>query len=76
MVKIRLTRSGVRNNPFYRIVATDERKKKSAIPLEILGYYHPRTKNLKIKKDKIDKWVGKGAQISPAVRKLLGEKQK
>jgi small subunit ribosomal protein S16 len=74
MVKIRLTRSGVRNNPFYRVVALDERKKKSAIPLEILGYYHPQTKKISLKKENIKKWVEKGAQISPAVKKLMEAK--
>ena len=37
MVKIRLSRTGGKNSPFYRIVAVDERKKSNGRSLELLG---------------------------------------
>jgi len=71
MVKIRLAREGKKNDPFYRVVAIDSRKKREGKNLAILGYWHPRKKELKLKKDEIQKWVKKGAQVSMAVKKLM-----
>ncbi len=71
MVKIRLTRIGKRNDPFYRIVAIDSQKKREGKFIEGLGYWHPREKNKKIDKAAFDKWIGRGAVISDGVRKLL-----
>jgi small subunit ribosomal protein S16 len=71
MVKIRLSRLGKKNDPFYRIVAIDSRLKREGIALDILGHWHPRTKVKKIDKKKVEEWVSKGAQISLGVKKLL-----
>jgi small subunit ribosomal protein S16 len=71
MVKIRLDRTGVRNQPFYRIVAIDEREKKGGVPLEVLGYWQPSKKLVKIDKKALANWVGKGALVTPAVTALL-----
>ena len=71
MVKIRLDRSGVRNNPFYRIIVIDERKKKGGVPLENLGFWQPSKNLIKIDKQALELWVKKGAVISPAVKALI-----
>lgn len=71
MVKIRLARGGSKNNPFYRIVAIEERRARQGKPLEILGYWHPLRSDKKIDKKKIDKWVGRGAKVSKAVTTLI-----
>ncbi len=71
MVKIRLTRLGKKNDPFYRIIAIDSQRKRSGKALDIIGYWHPREDIKKIDLKKIDAWVKKGAQISPAVTKLI-----
>jgi small subunit ribosomal protein S16 len=71
MVKIRLDRTGVRNQPFYRIIAVDEREKKGGVPLEVLGYWQPSKKLIKVDKEALKAWVGKGAVVTPAVGKLL-----
>ena len=71
MVIIRLERKGKRNHPFYRIVATDKRKKVGGRSLETLGFWNPHTNEKKIKKDLVNKWVEKGAKISDAVKKLM-----
>lgn len=74
MIKIRLSRGGVRNKPYYKIVAIDEKRKKTAPYLEMLGHWQPSTKDLVIDKKKVEAWVKKGAQISAAVKKLLNQK--
>jgi len=71
MVKIRLTRLGKRNDPFYRIIAIDEAKKRESRALAVLGYWNPREKNFKINKKEVETWIKKGAQVSPGVQKLL-----
>jgi small subunit ribosomal protein S16 len=73
MVIIRLERRGKTNSPFYRIVATDERKKIGGSSLETLGFWNPHSNEKEIKKDLIEKWVKKGAKISPAVKKLMSK---
>ncbi len=71
MVKIRLSRSGVRNHPFYRIVAIEDKKGPKGKFLDIVGYWHPAKKTLKIDKKILEKWIKVGAKISPAVEKIL-----
>lgn len=70
-VKIRLTRVGKRNDPFYRIVAIDESSPREGEALETLGYWHPKSKQVEVKKGEIEAWVKKGAMVSQAVTKLL-----
>ena len=74
MIKIRLARLGSRKKPFYRIVAIDERKKGSGVPLDVIGFWHPSEQKKEIDKTKIDYWCQRGSQISPAVAKLIKEK--
>ncbi|KKU09035.1 MAG: 30S ribosomal protein S16 [Candidatus Woesebacteria bacterium GW2011_GWB1_45_5] len=71
MVKIKLSRYGRKKAPFYRIVAVDSIKKRDGAVLEVLGYYNPAKKTLKVEKDKIKSWTQKGAQITTGVAKLL-----
>lgn len=75
MVKIRLSRGGVKNKPYYRIVATDSKNKSKGKYLELIGYWQPSKDTKVIDKEKVDKWLKSGAQISPAVMKLMEEKQ-
>lgn len=76
MIRIRLRRQGKRNDPFYRIVAIEKSKKGTGEALEILGYWHPASKDKKIDKKKIEAWVKKGAKVSNAVKELLEGKKK
>lgn len=71
MVKIRLTKLGKRNDHFFRVIAIDESKKNGGEALEILGFWNPGTGDKKINKAAIATWVSKGAQISPAVTRLM-----
>jgi small subunit ribosomal protein S16 len=73
MVKLRLVRLGSKKRAYYRIVAIDEREKRSGRPLEFLGTYDPNTKDaaINIKTDSVDAWLKKGAQMSPTVKSLV-----
>lgn len=57
---------GAKKRPFYRVVAVDERKKRTGAYLELLGTYNPLTepKEIILKQDKIDAWIKKGAVLS------------
>lgn len=71
-VKIRLARTGKKNQPSYRIVATDTHSKRDGKFLEILGFYNEQSvEKLRYDKEKIGEWLKKGAQITPAVTRLL-----
>ena len=73
MLKIRLTQTGMRNQKKYRIVAIEEGKRRDGRAVEILGYYNPVVKppQIVVKKDRISYWQSVGAQVTPAVAKLL-----
>jgi len=73
MVKIRLTRTGRKNFPSYRIVAIEHAKKRDGENIEILGYYNPSKTpvELEIDKGKVEEWVKKGAQVSDTVKELI-----
>ena len=72
MVKIRLARFGRKKRPFYRIVVTDSRKRRDSGWIESIGYYNPLTnpKEIKIDMDRLNYWLGVGAQMSERVSKL------
>ena len=73
MVKIRMMRIGSNNNPFYRVIAIDERKPRNGRPLEFLGTYDPgmNPPALKLDLESIDGWIKKGAQLSSTVGSLV-----
>jgi small subunit ribosomal protein S16 len=72
-VKIRLSRHGSKKRPFYRIVVTDSIYPRDGRFLDTLGTYDPRNKvnGINLKKEAIEDWVKKGAQLSDTVKKLL-----
>jgi len=73
MVSLRLKRMGSANNPFYRIVAVDSRKKRDGKYIEALGYYDPKTDpcTIKIDSELAVKWINYGARPSETVRSLF-----
>ncbi len=74
MVKIRLTRLGKRNTPFFRLVVTPLREKRDSKAIEIVGHYSPINKEIVLKEDRINYWLSVGAQPSDAVRNMLIKK--
>ena len=73
MVKIRLTRTGKKHEPHYRIVAVDSRAARDAKYIEKIGYYNPRTNpsTLKYDKDILKKWIDNGAQMTDTVHDIF-----
>jgi len=71
MLMIRFQRRGRKNDPSYRIVVTEKRSKPKSGELEILGSYHPKTKETVLKNERISYWFSKGAKASPTVHNLL-----
>lgn len=78
MVKLRLQRHGTKKRPFYRLVAADQRTKRDGRFIEIVGTYNPTTdpKQVDIKLERVDYWIGNGAQMSPTVRQLVNKYRK
>lgn len=71
MVKIKLTMFGRKKAPFYRIVAITGKERREGKPLEVLGFWNPATKEIKIEKEKMQAWIKKGAQVTAGVAKLI-----
>ncbi len=71
MVKIRLKRLGYKQNPTYRIVVIDSRSKREGAPIQELGHYNPKTKEMKLDKQSAQDWIQKGAQASETVKYLI-----
>ena len=75
MLRIRLTRTGARNQPSYRVVVADSRKPRDGKFVEIIGHYNPREEPplVVIDRDKAQKWIEVGAQPSDAVKRMLDD---
>src|SRR5215469_3295730 len=79
MVIIRLARGGSKKRPFYNIVATDSRNRRDGRFIERVGFYNPvasKGETLRIAQDRVTYWQENGAQMSPAVERLVKEAQK
>lgn len=72
-VKIRLKRLGKIRAPHYRIVVMDARTKRDGRAIEEIGLYHPKNDPsvIKVKSDRVQYWLGVGAQPTEAVVALL-----
>ncbi len=75
MVKLRLRRTGGKNQPSYRLVAVDSRSPRDGAFLAILGHYDPLTQpeTVVIDNDKASYWLSHGAQPSAAAARLLSK---
>ena len=72
MLKIRLSRAWKKNMPFFRVVLTEHTAAAKHWYKEVLGFYNPLTKELKLKDlEKIKKYLSQGIQFSPRVEKLI-----
>lgn len=73
MLAIQLMRTGAKKSPSYRVVVKEKRSKRDGAYLENLGTYNP-TRNpaeIKLKMDRVVYWVGKGAQPTATVGRLI-----
>jgi len=72
MLKIRLSRAGKKNTPFFRVVLTEHTKAAKHGYKEVLGFYNPISKEFKLKDTaKIKKYLANGVQFSPRLEKLV-----
>ncbi len=73
MVRIRLRRVGLKNQPSYRIVIQDKESPRDGRFIEIIGFYNPRTEPSTITVDeaKAFDWMSKGAQPTESVASLF-----
>ena len=73
MVAIRLSRTGAKKRPSYRVVVIDSRRARDSRNIEIVGHYNPRPDPIEVvlKRDRIDYWVSVGAQLSDTVKRLV-----
>lgn len=74
MLMIRLARVGARKQPHYRVVVIEKERARNGRPVEIVGTYNPRTTpaSVELKRERIDYWRSKGAQLSARMAKILG----
>ena len=70
-VKMRLRRMGAKKAPTYRVVIADSRSPRDGRFIEEIGYFNPRSDELKIDADKAKTWIKNGAQPTDTVKALL-----
>jgi small subunit ribosomal protein S16 len=72
-ITIRLSRTGKKNNPTYKVVVSNTRDKRNGKSLEVLGSMNPTLTPITytMDKKKYDEWVKKGAMVSDSVKKLV-----
>ena len=70
---IRLSRTGARKQPQYRVVVIEKERARNGRPVEVVGTYNPRTSpaSIELKRERIDYWVSKGAKLSDRVSKIV-----
>lgn len=72
-VKIRLTRMGDKQAPFYRVIVADSRSPRDGKFIDLIGTYNPLSASSEYKLDaeKAKEWLAKGAQPTDTVRSIF-----
>lgn len=80
MVTIRLQRGGAKKRPFYQVVVTDSRNARDGRFIENVGFFNPvargQEEKLRVDLNRVEHWVGQGAQLSDRVAKLVKDAHK
>jgi small subunit ribosomal protein S16 len=75
MVVIRLARGGAKKRPFFHLVVADSRRSRDGRFIERIGFYNPKApegiERLRIDRERLAHWKGKGAQLSDTVVRLV-----
>jgi small subunit ribosomal protein S16 len=73
MVRIRLRKTGLRHQPYYRIVVADRESPRDGRFLEVVGTYNPRTEpsTIRVEEGRVYHWLRSGAQPSESVGRIL-----
>src|SRR4051812_36559658 len=78
MLKIRLARGGAKKRPYYSIVIADSHSARDGRFIEKVGSYNPllpkdHAERLVVKAERIQEWMGKGAQPTDRVARELSK---
>jgi small subunit ribosomal protein S16 len=78
LLAIRLMRMGAKKRPSYRIVVKEKQSKRDGAYLENVGTYDPTRQpaEIKLKADRVQYWIAKGAQPTDTVRQLIKQASK
>ncbi|MBT9491190.1 30S ribosomal protein S16 [Roseateles sp.] len=80
MVVIRLARGGSKKRPFYNIVVANSQQRRDGRFIERVGFYNPvasgAAEPLRVAIDRVNYWIGVGAQLSPTVERLVVQSKK
>ena len=75
MVTIRLARGGSKKRPFYHLTVADQRNPRDGRFIERVGFFNPVARGqeevTRINMDRVEYWLGKGAQPSDRVAGLI-----
>lgn len=73
MLRIRMSRMGGKKDPHYRVVVAERRGPRDGRFVESVGYYNPALNPIRLHLDleRVDYWIGMGAQPSETVRSLI-----
>jgi small subunit ribosomal protein S16 len=75
MVVIRLARGGANKRPFFHLVVADSRRAAQGKFIERVGFYDPKAPEgreaLRVNRERVAHWKGKGAKLSPTVTRLV-----
>lgn len=80
MVTIRLARGGSKKRPFYHLTVADSRNARNSRFIERVGFFNPvargNEERLRVDLERVNHWIGQGAQASDRVAQLLKEAAK
>ena len=71
MVKIRLKRMGYKKNPVYRIIVINSTSRREGAPIQELGFYNPKSKEMKLNVERAKARLAQGAQATETVMYLI-----
>ncbi len=78
MVRIRMTRTGRKNRPFYRIQVLDGRTRRDGAAIEQIGWYNPlekdAAKQINLDEERAKYWISVGAQPSDTIRDMFAKR--
>ncbi len=77
MVTIRLSRGGAKKRPYYNVVVADSRSRRDGRCIERVGFFNPlargQEEKLRLNLERIEYWIGQGAQTSDRVASLIAQ---
>ncbi len=72
MLTIRLSRVGRKNDPSFRVIVVEsKRKPQPGNYLEMVGSYNPKAGTVTLKADRIKYWLSQGVTVSDTVHNML-----